>query len=150
MRRTIFRNARGFTLIELLVVIAIIGLLATLILVALRAARLRARDARIQGNIAQAVTTCELRNDSAGNYGGCILADGGEAVAPGAIARLVADTATIGGTLSIAPTAPTTDYCVLAALATTGQASCRDSQGISSQPGGSTTAVCSTVGVCTP
>lgn len=160
MRHQYARGGRGFTLIELLVVIAIIGLLATLILVALGAARSRARDARIQGNVAEAATTCELRNDTDGDYSKCVTTDTDPIsypVASGALNRLSADTDSINGAglgLGVTLDAGNTAYCIWAQLnAKVGPAfknTCRDSEGRSSPPGGSLTAVCSVVGECAP
>ncbi len=61
-------NKKGFTLIELLVVIAIIGILASIVLVSLQGTRNRARDARVQTDIAQVRSVAETIYSSAGNY----------------------------------------------------------------------------------
>jgi prepilin-type N-terminal cleavage/methylation domain-containing protein len=55
---------KGFTLIELLVVIAIIGLLASVVLVALNDTRIKARNARRLADIKQVVTAFNLALDS--------------------------------------------------------------------------------------
>lgn len=159
MKHVSLRGERGFTLIELLVVIAIIGILATLILVALGTARSRARDARIQGNVTQAMTVCELRNDSDGHYGNCAKADTGQAVAPGAIANLDTDTNRIDGvgtglTLVTSSGTEPVEVCISANLNSANLKTCRDSMGNSTLPGGSTTAACpatsGTTSRCTP
>lgn len=62
------KHAGGFTLIELLVVITIIGILATLILVALNTARDRARSVRVTSDINQIRNAAELFFDAGNTY----------------------------------------------------------------------------------
>lgn len=59
------QNQKGFTLIELLVVIAIIGLLASVVLLALNSARQKSRDAKRLADVRQIASALELYFDAA-------------------------------------------------------------------------------------
>ena len=59
---------RGFTLIELLVVIAIIGLLSSVVLASLSAARTKSRDARRLSDIRQLQTALEMHYNDYNSY----------------------------------------------------------------------------------
>lgn len=59
---------KGFTLIELLVVVAIIGLLLSIISVALTAQRVKARDARRLSDLKQIKSGLDLYYDNGGGY----------------------------------------------------------------------------------
>jgi prepilin-type N-terminal cleavage/methylation domain-containing protein len=61
-------SKRGFTLIELLVVIAIIGLLSSVILASLNAARAKGRDAQRRSDLHQLQIGVELYYDKNGVY----------------------------------------------------------------------------------
>lgn len=74
---------KGFTLIELLVVIFIIGLLASIIIVAVSSARAKGRDSRRVADIKSVQTALEMYNDTNGSYPvqttavySCTLCDG--------------------------------------------------------------------------
>lgn len=62
------QNNKGFTLIELLVVISIIGLLASVVLVSLNNARVKARDARRIADLRQITTALEMFASDNGYY----------------------------------------------------------------------------------
>lgn len=67
---------KGFTLIELLVVIAVIGILSTIVLASLNAARAKARDARRLSDMHQMQLALDMYNSTFGQYpnsdmGGC-------------------------------------------------------------------------------
>ncbi len=62
------KNKSGFTLIELLVVIAIIGLLASVVLLALNSARAKARDAKRLADVRQIASGLEIFYNDRNSY----------------------------------------------------------------------------------
>lgn len=64
-------NQKGFTLIELLVVISIIGLLASVVLVSLNGARVKARDVKRIADLKQMQTALALYYDTNNAYPNC-------------------------------------------------------------------------------
>ncbi len=60
-------NSRGFTLIELLVVISVIGLLSSIVLVAMNNTRQKAKYARVDADFHQIATQIELSRTTNNN-----------------------------------------------------------------------------------
>jgi prepilin-type N-terminal cleavage/methylation domain-containing protein len=79
------RDSFGFTLIELLVVVAIIGLLLSIVSVALTAQRARARDARRVADLKAVKTGMDLYYDQSGGYPDAALFVAGAELACGAV-----------------------------------------------------------------
>jgi general secretion pathway protein G len=117
------KNQKGFTLIELLVVIAIIGLLASVVLLALGSARQKSRDAKRLADTRQIASALELYfND---NNGYPSTAQFATAIAPSYIGQIPAfpsptDGCTTGNDYDYASTASNTYTFLFCLSATTG------------------------------
>jgi type II secretion system protein G len=91
------KNEKGFTLIELLVVIAIIGLLASVVLLALNSARAKSRDAKRLADVRQMASALELYFNDVSSY----------PTSNGATVTLITGQPTLTPTyLGLIPTAP--------------------------------------------
>lgn len=117
------KNNKGFTLIEMLVVIAIIGLLSSVVLVALGPSRNKEKDARIISDLRQIQVIAEtLYTD--GNY-----PDAATIKANGSVTAASADISASGGTgFDIMPVTGSTVVAIYATL-NSGNAYCIDSSG---------------------
>lgn len=142
------RTKQGFTLIELLVVIAIIGILASLVLVALSSARNKAADARIKSDLRQMIAYAVNWQDSYGNW---TNSQGVNLTADSKFLALQADINNAGGEyLSNDNSNTTTDLCLNARLKSSPNSYfCLDTRG------GSGTKRCSSaqqalIGICPP
>jgi prepilin-type N-terminal cleavage/methylation domain-containing protein len=78
--KTLRNKNKGFTLIELLVVIAIIGLLASVVLLALNSARATSRDANRLADMRQMASALELYFNDYNYYPSSTVANNGAAV----------------------------------------------------------------------
>ncbi len=131
------KTNKGFTLIEMLVVIAIIGILSATVLAALGPSRNKAKDARIQSDIKQALVISETLYDSsaANHYSNVTLTQSD-------IAKLVTDATAQGGNLQLSESS--TSVAFYSPLATSGQNYCSDSSGqtIGTNPLSGTSGLC--------
>ncbi|MBU1102919.1 type II secretion system GspH family protein [Patescibacteria group bacterium] len=108
-------SSKGFTLIELLVVIAIIGILATIVLVSLNTARVKARDARRSSDLHQVALAMEMYYDAAGSvYPPALAGTPSGAIAFGGTTYMAAvpvDPITGRNYTWYSPAAPAGSYC---------------------------------------
>lgn len=105
--KTLRNKNKGFTLIELLVVIAIIGLLASVVLLALNSARAKSRDAKRLADIRQIASALELYFNDQNGYptGTASVAVGGALLG---IANSVSNPVPLAPTyIGLVPGAPT-------------------------------------------
>ncbi len=103
------KSKAGFTLIELLVVIAIIGLLASVVLLALNSARSKSRDAKRIADVRQIASAFELFFNDASAYPTSAAYSGGAKLGSAVLQAVSPAGATVTLTptyIGLIPTAP--------------------------------------------
>lgn len=128
--------SRGFTLLELLVVIAIIGVLSSIVLVSLNAARDKGNDVGVKANLATAASQAALYYEENGNSYGADNTGGGSSCTAtdtlfedSTLASAVAKADTDNGPRPVMCTSTATTFMVAAQI-TNGNYWCVDSTGI--------------------
>ena len=134
------KKSKGFTLIELLVVIAIIGILSAIVLVSLGGARTKAKDARIQADLAQVRARAELIYSDNSSYTAICNTTGD--VLASADAVIHGDIVLQNGGTNEKCFSVGDNYCASAKLATANKFVCVNSSGIT----GSTECTSATAG----
>ncbi len=130
------KNNKGFTLIEMMVVIAIIGLLSSVVLVALGPSRNKAKDTRIISDINQTRAMLETKFNPSNSSYAYVVTDYGS---------LTTDVANNGGTLTVNPSIGGTGsvYAISSPLASDNtKYYCVDSTGKSETAAAPTTTNC--------
>ena len=114
------KNNKGFTLIEMLVVIAIIGLLSSVVLVALGPSRNKAKDTRIISDVNQARVILETKYDASAGAYTYVATD---------YTALTTDVANNGGTLVVQPVPGSGNIYAVSSALVSGGFYCVDSTG---------------------
>ncbi len=102
----------GFTLLELLVVIAIIGILSSVVITNVGAARVKAYDAKVKGQLSNIRAAAEVYFTMRYNYGASTTANACSTVPPTA-GTMFADTASNLAQLSVSSNYPTGENTIV-------------------------------------
>jgi len=120
----------GFTLVEILVVIAIIGILATIVLLSLNAARAKAKDATIKAAVEQVRQVAELFYDDHSNtYSGFDDQSDGSTYDLIELERIKTSIAENGGSFVLKVDGAGNKYCAQSAFTSGGDIFCVDNTG---------------------
>lgn len=134
--------SRGFTLIELLIVIAILGILVSIVLVDVRSARNKAKNAKIEADAASLPNAAEIFAGS----------NGGKYVGVCASQTFLQTVSAVNDAISTAPVCNANDneWCFCAGLLDTANNFCVDNSGHKSEIASACDACSPSSPVCPP